>query len=194
MWRFDYKTARPTKTALDVFTERDWRVPRLPASGNYDDAGHEYSCAVCDGIPWGYSLVLIAGLATSARGTRSFSVGGGGRWMRVITQPRIGRVLMATGRDATDVAITTSFGVADVKNFYVESYEVDENGVTSAAGGRRDARQEVGAPFGAVVEAQGLRSRRCRWRCRECGRPRSGVAGRRIRSWRLCRRECLSGE
>jgi hypothetical protein len=57
-------------------------------------------------------------------------------------EPRIGRVLMATGRDATDVAITTSFGVADVTNFYVESYEVDAQGntVPLVGGGVRDVR------------------------------------------------------
>jgi hypothetical protein len=35
---------------------------------------------------------------------------------------------MATGRDAADVAITTSFGNAILTNFYVESYEVLEDG------------------------------------------------------------------
>jgi hypothetical protein len=35
---------------------------------------------------------------------------------------------MATGRDAADVAITTSFGNAILTNFYVDSYEVLENG------------------------------------------------------------------
>jgi hypothetical protein len=35
---------------------------------------------------------------------------------------------MATGRDAADVAITTSFGDAYLAHFYVESFEVDENG------------------------------------------------------------------
>jgi hypothetical protein len=35
---------------------------------------------------------------------------------------------MATGRDAADVAITTSFGNADLKYFYVESTEVREDG------------------------------------------------------------------
>jgi transglutaminase-like putative cysteine protease len=33
--------------------------------------------------------------------------------------PRIGRVLMATGRDASDVAITTSFGIANLTGFTV---------------------------------------------------------------------------
>jgi hypothetical protein len=35
--------------------------------------------------------------------------------------PRIGRVLMARGRDAADVAITTAFGTAWMKNFTVAS-------------------------------------------------------------------------
>src|ERR1700689_3223757 len=38
--------------------------------------------------------------------------------------PRIGRVLMATGLDATDCAITTSFGTAALRSFDVVSEEV----------------------------------------------------------------------
>jgi transglutaminase-like putative cysteine protease len=38
-------------------------------------------------------------------------------------QPRIGRVLMATGRDASDVAMTTSFGRADLRSFFVVAEE-----------------------------------------------------------------------
>ena len=40
--------------------------------------------------------------------------------------PRIGRVLMATGRDASDVAITTSFGQANLSYFFVVTEEVKE--------------------------------------------------------------------
>ena len=40
---------------------------------------------------------------------------------------------MATGRDAADVAITTSFGRADLKHFYVESNELDEQGESGAS-------------------------------------------------------------
>jgi transglutaminase-like putative cysteine protease len=39
-------------------------------------------------------------------------------------QPRIGRVLMAVGRDASDVAITTSFGMASLTQFTVITDEV----------------------------------------------------------------------
>jgi transglutaminase-like putative cysteine protease len=49
------------------------------------------------------------------------------RWWTVDARhnhPRIGRVLMAVGRDASDVAITTSFGIANLTQFNVISDEV----------------------------------------------------------------------
>jgi transglutaminase-like putative cysteine protease len=49
-----------------------------------------------------------------------------GRWWTFDARnntPRIGRVLMATGRDAADVAITTSFGTALLTNFMVVTDE-----------------------------------------------------------------------
>jgi transglutaminase-like putative cysteine protease len=42
-------------------------------------------------------------------------------------QPRIGRVLMAVGRDASDVAITTSFGMASLAQFTVITDEVAQH-------------------------------------------------------------------
>ena len=51
----------------------------------------------------------------------------GGRWWTLDARhavPRIGRVLMARGRDATDVALTTAFGVANLKTFKVWTDEV----------------------------------------------------------------------
>ena len=53
----------------------------------------------------------------------------GGRWWTFDARhnaPRIGRVLMATGRDAADVAITTSFGATILKKFSVMTDEVVE--------------------------------------------------------------------
>jgi transglutaminase-like putative cysteine protease len=44
--------------------------------------------------------------------------------------PRIGRVLMAVGRDASDVALTTSFGVADLTQFIVICDEVIADAAT----------------------------------------------------------------
>jgi transglutaminase-like putative cysteine protease len=40
--------------------------------------------------------------------------------------PRIGRILMAVGRDAADVAITTSFGTAWLTGFTVVTEEVGQ--------------------------------------------------------------------
>ena len=47
--------------------------------------------------------------------------------------PRIGRVLMAAGRDASDVAITTSFGMANLTHFTVVTDEVPGADISSAA-------------------------------------------------------------
>jgi transglutaminase-like putative cysteine protease len=59
-----------------------------------------------------------------------FEVYLGDRWWTLDArhnQPRIGRVLMATGRDAADVALTTAFGSATLKRFFVVSDEVTVN-------------------------------------------------------------------
>jgi transglutaminase-like putative cysteine protease len=40
--------------------------------------------------------------------------------------PRIGRVLMARGLDAADVALTTSYGMAELTKFSVVTNEVQE--------------------------------------------------------------------
>ena len=52
-----------------------------------------------------------------------------GRWWTFDArhnEPRVGRILMATGRDAADVAITTSFGMAELTKFSVVTDEVRE--------------------------------------------------------------------
>jgi len=69
-----------------------------------------------------------------------FEVYLGGRWHIFDPRnnvPRIGRVLMARGRDATDVAIATTFGLSELLGFKVYTNEVDE-GVTAGklVGGR----------------------------------------------------------
>jgi transglutaminase-like putative cysteine protease len=139
--RFDYKTARPTKTALDVFTER------VGVCRDYQHLAITMTRAM--NIPARYVTGYLGDIRSPYSGAGDFSawyqVFLEGRWWTMDArhnEPRIGRVLMATGRDATDVAITTSFGVADVTNFYVESYEVDAQGntVPLVGGGVRDVR------------------------------------------------------
>ena len=46
-------------------------------------------------------------------------------------KPRIGRILMARGRDATDVAISTSFGPTELARFDIFTDEVEEGAVTA---------------------------------------------------------------
>ena len=51
----------------------------------------------------------------------------GGQWYAFDARnnvPRIGRVLMARGRDAADVAMTTTFGVNQLQSFKVWTDEV----------------------------------------------------------------------
>ncbi|MGX7741032.1 transglutaminase-like domain-containing protein [Rhodopseudomonas parapalustris] len=52
-----------------------------------------------------------------------------GRWYTFDARhntPRIGRIVIARGRDAADVAISTSFGVTNLLNFEVITHEVTE--------------------------------------------------------------------
>jgi transglutaminase-like putative cysteine protease len=56
-----------------------------------------------------------------------FEVYLGDRWYTLDARhnvPRIGRILMARGRDATDVAISTSFGPSGLESFKVVTNEV----------------------------------------------------------------------
>jgi transglutaminase-like putative cysteine protease len=129
---FGYRFARPTRTALEVFTERvgvcrDFQhlavafcrcmnIPARYVTGYLGDIG-----VVLPPAPMDFSAWFEAYLD--------------GRWWTFDArhnQPRIGRVLLAVGRDATDVAITTSFGTANLTNFFVVTDEVKENETESS--------------------------------------------------------------
>ncbi len=125
--RFDYASARPIKTALDVFTER---------VGVCRDFQH-LAITMCRAmnIPARYVTGYLGDIRRPYSGAGDFSawyeVFLDGRWWPMDARHndgRMGRVLMAVGRDATDVAITTSFGVANLKSFMVDSYEVTASG------------------------------------------------------------------
>jgi transglutaminase-like putative cysteine protease len=120
---FGYHHARSSKTALDVFTER---------SGVCRDFQH-LAITFCRAlnIPARYATGYLGDIGVPpAPDPMDFSA-----WFEVYLEnrwwtfdarhnhPRIGRVLMATGRDASDVAITTSFGIANLKNFTVVTEE-----------------------------------------------------------------------
>lgn len=121
---FGYPFARPTKTALDVYTERQ---------GVCRDFQH-LAITFCRAmnIPARYATGYLGDIGIPVTSAMDFSawfeVYLGGRWWAVDARhnhPRIGRVLMATGRDASDVALTTAFGAAHLKQFAVVSDEVE---------------------------------------------------------------------
>ena len=65
-----------------------------------------------------------------------FEVWLGGRWYTFDARhnrPRIGRILMATGRDATDVALSTSYGSARLVRFEVVTDEIAEEALARLA-------------------------------------------------------------
>jgi transglutaminase-like putative cysteine protease len=124
---FNYNAARPTKTSTDVFIER---------IGVCRDFQHlAITLTRCMNIPARYVTGYIGDIRQPFSGPGDFSawyqVYLQGRWIDLDARhnyPRLGRILMATGRDAADVAITTSFGAANLVRFYVESNEIDADG------------------------------------------------------------------
>jgi transglutaminase-like putative cysteine protease len=124
---FNYNAARPTKTAMDVFTER---------VGVCRDFQHlAITLTRCQNIPARYVTGYIGDIRQPNSGPGDFSawyqVFLEGKWIDLDARHnyrRLGRILMATGRDAADVALTTSFGAAHLTSFYVDSYELDAEG------------------------------------------------------------------
>jgi transglutaminase-like putative cysteine protease len=122
--RFGYSFARSTKTALDVYTER---------MGVCRDFQH-LAITFCRGlnIPARYVTGYLGDIGVPAAPypmdfSAWFEAYLDGRWWTFDARhnrPRVGRVVMATGRDAVDVAITTSFGSAALKSFEVTTDEV----------------------------------------------------------------------
>jgi transglutaminase-like putative cysteine protease len=120
---FGYNFASPTKTARDVYADR---------RGVCRDFQHlAITFCRCMNIPARYATGYLGDIGVPSRPPMDFSAWFeaylGDRWWTFDARnnsPRIGRVLMAIGRDAADVAITTSFGNAWLKNFVVVTDEV----------------------------------------------------------------------
>jgi transglutaminase-like putative cysteine protease len=120
---FNYQAARPTMSALDVYNERQ---------GVCRDFQH-LAISLCRAmhIPARYVTGYLGDIGYVLPPPMDFSawfeVYLSGKWWAFDARnnvPRIGRVLMATGRDAADVAITTSFGPTWLNKFLVVSDEV----------------------------------------------------------------------
>jgi transglutaminase-like putative cysteine protease len=125
---FGYQYSRPTKTAFDVFTERQGvcrdfqhlaitilralNIPARYATGYLGDIGVPPDPNPMDFSAW-FEVYLGSGWHTlDARHN----------------EPRIGRVLMGRGRDAVDVALTTSFGNTTLTKFTVWTQQLPEAG------------------------------------------------------------------
>jgi transglutaminase-like putative cysteine protease len=120
---FGYAHARPTKTAFEAHEER---------RGVCRDYAHlAITLCRCMNIPARYCTGYLGDIGWPAGPEMDFSawteVFLGGRWHTVDARhntPRIGRILMAVGRDATDAAITTSFGPNTLAGFKVVAEEL----------------------------------------------------------------------
>jgi transglutaminase-like putative cysteine protease len=119
---FDYQHARPTKTAMDVYKER------VGVCRDYQHLAITFCRAL--NIPARYATGYLGDIGVPVVLPMDFSAWFeawlDGRWWAFDArnnQPRIGRVLMATGLDAADVAMTTSFGHADLRHFFVGTEE-----------------------------------------------------------------------
>jgi transglutaminase-like putative cysteine protease len=133
---FGYHFARPTKTAVHVSQEKQ---------GVCRDFQH-LAITLCRAmhIPARYATgylgdIRIPPVPCPMDFSAWFQVYLGDRWWNCDARhntPRVGRVLMATGRDAADVAMTTTFGQSWLRSFEVVSYEEEEN---AAAGAQANA-------------------------------------------------------
>jgi transglutaminase-like putative cysteine protease len=121
---FDYQRARATRTAWEAFQER---------TGVCRDYAHlAVTFCRCLNIPARYCTGYLGDMGTLP----PYGVGDFAAWFEVYLSgawhtfdarnntPRIGRVLLARGRDAADVAIATTFGPNVLEGFRVWADEV----------------------------------------------------------------------
>jgi transglutaminase-like putative cysteine protease len=124
---FDYQQARATRTAWSAWSE---------CVGVCRDFAHlAIAFCRCMNIPARYCTGYLGDMGTLP----PYGVGDFAAWIEVYlggewhifdprnNVPRIGRVLLARGRDAADVAIATTFGPNTLESFRVWTDEVPEN-------------------------------------------------------------------
>jgi transglutaminase-like putative cysteine protease len=128
--RFDYMQARVTRTALEAYRER------VGVCRDYMHLAITFCRAL--NIPARYCTGYLGDIGVPAAPypmdfSAWFEAYIGGQWYSFDARnnlPRIGRVLMARGRDAADVALTTTFGVNQLESFEVWTDEVFEDRTT----------------------------------------------------------------
>jgi transglutaminase-like putative cysteine protease len=121
---FNYQNARATRSAVEAFNER---------TGVCRDYAHlAIAFCRCMNIPARYCTGYLSDLGTlPPYGVGDFAAWFeawiGGRWHTFDPRnnvPRVGRILMARGRDACDVAIATTFGPNTLESFTVWTDEI----------------------------------------------------------------------
>jgi transglutaminase-like putative cysteine protease len=126
---FGYHHARSNRTAWDTYQEQ---------RGVCRDFAHlAVTLCRCMNIPARYCTGYLGDIGVPPQDvpmdfTAWFEVYLGGDWHIFDARhnvPRIGRILMARGRDATDTALTTSFGPSVLSRFSVFTEEVVGIGV-----------------------------------------------------------------
>ena len=124
--RFDYLKADDTRSAFEGYTQRE---------GVCRDFAHlAIAFCRCMNIPARYCTgylgdIGVPPLPDPMDFSAWFEAYLGGRWYAFDARhntPRIGRIVMAYGRDATDCALTTSFGRAPLAQFEVHTDEVTD--------------------------------------------------------------------
>lgn len=120
---FGYENARATRTAMEAYEER---------IGVCRDFAHlAIAFCRCMNIPARYVNGHLGDIGVPILDPMDFSawmeVYIGGQWMTFDprnNQPRIGRIVVARGRDAADVPLINSFGPHILKSFRVWTYDV----------------------------------------------------------------------
>jgi len=123
--RFDYQQARSTRTAYEAFNER---------IGVCRDFAHlALTFCRCMNIPARYVNGHLGDIGVPVVDPMDYSawieVFLSGKWYTFDPRnnvPRIGRIVVARGRDAADVPLINSFGPHILKSFRIWTYEVTD--------------------------------------------------------------------
>jgi transglutaminase-like putative cysteine protease len=126
--RFSYPNARPTRSASDSMHE---------GVGVRRDFAHlAIALCRCMNIPARYCTGYLGDIGVPADvSPMDFSAWAevflDGRWYTIDARhnhPRIGRIVMGRGRDASDVAMSTAFGITKLACFEVITQEQAQDG------------------------------------------------------------------
>lgn len=120
---FGYQFAHPSKSAFDAFNEQ---------KGVCRDFAHlAITLCRCVGIPARYATGYLGDIGVPARPPMDFSawfeVYLSGKWHTFDARhnkPRIGRIVMAYGRDAADCALSTTLSPTILEHFFVRTDEI----------------------------------------------------------------------